>query len=208
MRDVASQGRTVLYVSHNLATVRELCRTGMVIDAGRLVFHGPAVEALAHYAGIRRAAPDSTSSTGWRDVRVDRREGGPAAPVGPGRSFEVEADLDLRHAFRGGQIYCIVTDCSGQQVVHRRIHTRELGGTRLDEGRYRVRVKLPALWLAPGVYTVYFKFLGDTAGDRGRYCSERAMIDVAGSAEGNSHALLAPEVAWSLQRAEAAETMQ
>jgi len=208
MRDVASQGRTVLFVSHNLATVRELCRTGMVIDAGKLAFHGPVVGALAHYAGIGRAAPAATSSTGWRDVRIDRRDCGLPAEVGPGRGFEVEADLELRHAFQGGQIYCIVTDSSGQQVVHRRVHTRDLGGLRLDKGCYRVRVKLPALWLAPGVYTAHFKFLGDGAGDTGRYCSERAMIDVAGNAEGNSRALLAPEALWSLQRAGAAETVR
>ncbi len=50
MQDVASGGgRTVLFVSHNMAAVRALCRSGVVLDKGKVSFTGTADEAINHY---------------------------------------------------------------------------------------------------------------------------------------------------------------
>jgi lipopolysaccharide transport system ATP-binding protein len=44
-----SDGRTVLYVSHQLATVEHLCPRSLLIADGRLEFDGPTGETMAHY---------------------------------------------------------------------------------------------------------------------------------------------------------------
>ena len=49
MKDVSSQGRTVLFVSHNMSAIRALCKTGIVLKAGQLARHAPAQEAIAEY---------------------------------------------------------------------------------------------------------------------------------------------------------------
>jgi lipopolysaccharide transport system ATP-binding protein len=49
MSEVSRQGRTVLFVSHNMAAVDELCRRGLVLDSGRLVFEGSAKDAIRYY---------------------------------------------------------------------------------------------------------------------------------------------------------------
>ncbi len=49
MGDVSRGGRTVLFVSHNMAAVEHLCRTGLVLERGRLAFQGSAKEAVEHY---------------------------------------------------------------------------------------------------------------------------------------------------------------
>jgi lipopolysaccharide transport system ATP-binding protein len=49
MGEVAKQGRTVLFVSHNMAAVQNLCTTGIVLLAGELVYQGTALEASEHY---------------------------------------------------------------------------------------------------------------------------------------------------------------
>jgi lipopolysaccharide transport system ATP-binding protein len=50
MQDVASQeGRTVLFVSHNMAAVSSLTRQVVVLDAGRIKFQGPTEQGLMHY---------------------------------------------------------------------------------------------------------------------------------------------------------------
>ncbi|HMV50658.1 MAG TPA: ABC transporter ATP-binding protein, partial [Blastocatellia bacterium] len=40
MSEVAKAGRTVLFVSHNLAAIRALCRTGLLLEAGKIKAHG------------------------------------------------------------------------------------------------------------------------------------------------------------------------
>ncbi|MGN0776118.1 MAG: polysaccharide ABC transporter ATP-binding protein [Candidatus Ventricola sp.] len=50
MRDAAKQeGRTVLYVSHNMNTIRQLCDRCVVLDKGRVVFEGDVEEAIGVY---------------------------------------------------------------------------------------------------------------------------------------------------------------
>lgn len=53
MKDVSQgQGRTVLFVSHNMASIRNLCNTGVVLDKGRMVYEGTAVDAISYYKSI------------------------------------------------------------------------------------------------------------------------------------------------------------
>lgn len=50
MQDVASgEGRTVLFVSHNMGAVRNLCKSGIVLKNGTVDFSGTADEAVNHY---------------------------------------------------------------------------------------------------------------------------------------------------------------
>lgn len=50
MQDVANgEGRTVLFVSHNMAAVRSLCKSGIVLDKGKMSFIGSAYEAIDKY---------------------------------------------------------------------------------------------------------------------------------------------------------------
>ena len=50
MKDVSQgEGRTVLFVSHNMGAVRNLCKRGVVLEKGQLVYDGTAVDAIAHY---------------------------------------------------------------------------------------------------------------------------------------------------------------
>ncbi|MHB9036640.1 MAG: ABC transporter ATP-binding protein [Armatimonadota bacterium] len=50
MEQVTSGGCTVLYVSHNLNTVRQLCTKAIVLEGGVKTFHGDVSEAIAHYS--------------------------------------------------------------------------------------------------------------------------------------------------------------
>jgi len=50
MGDVAeNEGKTVLYVSHNMATIRNLCTRCIVLDKGRLIYDGDVETAIAKY---------------------------------------------------------------------------------------------------------------------------------------------------------------
>ena len=54
MRDAAkTEGRTVLYVSHNMNTIRQLCDRCVVLDKGKIVFDGEVEDAIGIYLGIK-----------------------------------------------------------------------------------------------------------------------------------------------------------
>jgi len=43
------EGRTVLFVSHSMASVKKLCNKGIVLNQGKSVFNGDVVEAINYY---------------------------------------------------------------------------------------------------------------------------------------------------------------
>lgn len=52
MNDVSKKdGRTILYVSHNMSTIRQLCTRCIVLDHGKLIFDGDVDEAISIYMG-------------------------------------------------------------------------------------------------------------------------------------------------------------
>lgn len=53
MRDVSNEeGRTILYVSHNMNTIKQLCDRVIVLDHGTVVFDGDVDEGINHYLGV------------------------------------------------------------------------------------------------------------------------------------------------------------
>ena len=56
MRDAAKkEGRTVLYVSHNMNTIRQLCDRCIVLEKGKVVFEGGVEESINHYMNTTKA---------------------------------------------------------------------------------------------------------------------------------------------------------
>ena len=51
MGDVASTGRTIVFVSHQMNQIRRLCRRAVWIDGGEIRQDGPAQEVVSKYEG-------------------------------------------------------------------------------------------------------------------------------------------------------------
>ncbi len=49
MKEVASEGRTVLFVSHNMTSIRNLCEKGVVLESGKVIFSGSSIDAISYY---------------------------------------------------------------------------------------------------------------------------------------------------------------
>ena len=52
MGSEASEGKTVLYVSHNMATIRRLCSRCVVLDKGKIIFDGDVEKAISKYLDV------------------------------------------------------------------------------------------------------------------------------------------------------------
>src|ERR1019366_3244097 len=73
MNELSPVGRTVLFVSHNVAAVENLCRHGIVLDEGRLVFEGTSKDAVRHYLDSISGARDCTQHVIDLTAASDRR---------------------------------------------------------------------------------------------------------------------------------------
>jgi lipopolysaccharide transport system ATP-binding protein len=71
MSEVAEQGRTVLFVTHNMGAVSTLCRKGLLIQQGRLMNHGDATTVVQQYLAL---GLDDRSGT--RELKYAHRAAG------------------------------------------------------------------------------------------------------------------------------------
>jgi lipopolysaccharide transport system ATP-binding protein len=64
MKDVAGQGRTVIFVSHNMAAVQNLCSSALMLKNGTISLKGSVTDVTSHYliAGV-----ESTGYREWND---------------------------------------------------------------------------------------------------------------------------------------------
>ncbi|MDO4629117.1 MAG: ABC transporter ATP-binding protein [Planctomycetia bacterium] len=52
MNEVANSGRTVLFVSHNISAIRQLCHRSILLDHGKTLADGPTDEVIKQYLGM------------------------------------------------------------------------------------------------------------------------------------------------------------
>jgi lipopolysaccharide transport system ATP-binding protein len=64
MEDINTTGRTVVFVSHQLQSVAQLCDRVILMDEGRIVLDGPSSEVVAQYL---QSATGTSSSQSWSD---------------------------------------------------------------------------------------------------------------------------------------------
>ena len=101
MDEVAKQGRTVIFVSHNLALIQALCQRGLLLENGRVVVDAPAGEAIDRYLrGLEQAASvdllerTDRDTRGWdeslvRAIEIRDADGGESHAVVAGRPLRI-----------------------------------------------------------------------------------------------------------------------
>ncbi len=207
MESVAAEGRTVLFVSHNLGALKELCQTALLLEGGTVAHRGPVVEALARYTGAFGAPPDSTASRGtmWSGLRISGRNGDVFKPILSGEPFAADVDLRVEGDYSNARLYCLIDNSAGDHLLHHFIGENEVSPKGLTAGRYRVRVHFPPLWVIPDVYTLSFKlFARNRSGREETHFSERLLLNVTDDTEqsvGRVKAILIPPLQWELSLA-------
>lgn len=159
MDEVARSGRTVLFVSHNMTAVENLCPRSIWLSDGKLVGSGDSSTVIESYltAGSRGqseyVAPQRERSTPvyFTHARLIDGTGRLASAVPMGGSLTVELGFDARETIKSPAFSVRLTTLSNDSLVAWR--TRETAGELPPlEGRGMVRLHVENLNLLPGRY--------------------------------------------------------
>jgi len=159
MGDVASGGRTIVFVSHQMNQIRRLCERVMWIDAGQLRMDGTAEGVIGEYEQSaitvlppeRKELPshDSLWFSGW-DV-VDPR-GTESNIVSDGsKPVSIRVRLHSRQPIRRGLVTALIYDGRGLLISG-----WSFDRFQLTPGDHDVFLTFPNLPLRPGAYSIYF----------------------------------------------------
>ncbi|HUW95327.1 MAG TPA: ABC transporter ATP-binding protein [Anaerolineae bacterium] len=164
MGDVAHEGRTVLFVSHNMAAVSGLCERAMWIDDGKIVDIGPTDAVVREYLRVPAAATGTWTNVSSFDTAGDIRlqtaaivteSGTQAGVVGFDEDFAVEILYEVQRRIPSWSLVFRITDSSGTAIFTSWDTDSEPGRQKpLDAGVYRAICRVPGRLVRPGIYSV------------------------------------------------------
>lgn len=159
MEDVATkEGRTVLFVSHNMSAILKLCRQAIWLDAGRLVSHGDVFSVHSQYLAALQNAPmqkanHEGSRTGFLDAWVEDREGVRVSTVDGDYPHKVVVELEVACAAPVNVGFSLINS-NEIAVCSTCLWDGDRLGTHLSPGRHEIRFDLPANLLPNDEYRV------------------------------------------------------
>lgn len=207
MGDVASQGRTVLFVSHNMAAVQTLCRRGILLREGQMAGQGSPAEMIAEYLESL-TVKDQISE--WTSP-----ESAPGNDVLRIKSIKVGTDDDQKDRLIGMQdsinVETAFWSVSPSSTVHITYHllneqgvvvlTTGTDSAKYNPGVYRSSFQIPGGLLNSGIY--HLKLLIVENGSRVTYTNNGIasfnVVDLSpksGSFIGREPGVVQPLLQW------------
>jgi lipopolysaccharide transport system ATP-binding protein len=161
MSDAAKEGRTVVFVSHNMGAVNRLCSHCMWLDGGSV--HADGVTSGIVNLYIREGIEGAAAEKRWtadqrpgddvarlRAVRICQPSGVPCAAVDITRPFDIEVETEHIRTVPEVAIGLMVTSVSGDVVLHTSDQMKGLSPH--GPGVWISRCQLPAYTLNAGMY--------------------------------------------------------
>ena len=179
MKDVSEgQGRTVLFVSHNINMINRLCKKGLLLEHGTVKFSGNINDTLETYLNT------STSGTvGHYNGLNDDKEGDMKimdaslisqnqiieTPIDVKSELFLEYTLQLSKDIKLPQINFIIKNMYDEAVffVDRKDDLEAYGS--LEKGTYKFKIDIPNPLLKPGQYTITIGNVNHDNGNANHY---------------------------------------
>lgn len=222
VREVSGQGRTVLFVSHNMETVQSLCTKAMLLQSGRGGELRDTASVVHDYVRLVRGGAtqpcwEASAAGGIGDerarlVRAAVTDAGGAVAAGLVEYADpvwFEMDLETRGAdavYNAGMALYDDEERLLYQSFHLDLDAQ--AARPLADGRTRLRVRIPVELLQPGQYRVRPMLLGPNHESLVGTSDADPQIyfDLQGRISGSPHWInrrpgaLAPRLAWQLSR--------
>lgn len=134
--EVAKGGRTVVFVSHNMAAIERLCTRGLYLDKGVGLSTGSVREAIGLYLG------DSCNEINWDNEIISK-----ASIRQNGEQIEIEAEYRFKDHLEIPCLGFVISDYLGNPIcgTNPLIDTVPLPSTPTNAGRIRIIMEYPKL---------------------------------------------------------------
>lgn len=196
MGDVAQQGRTVLFVSHNMSAILRLTQEAIVLNKGQLIMRGPTQEAVDYYlsfgqsqAGERTWGAEEIPAASMPftpiSLKVKERSGKVVDTVRSTEPVTLEFEYKLDSAITGLRVGLYVSTMRGEYVFASFDTDNPALYEKFDSrtaGHYISRAELPADIFNEGRYTVGVN--ASSFGVKRYFMDENALafnVDISGA---------------------------
>jgi lipopolysaccharide transport system ATP-binding protein len=204
MDSVAREGRTIVFVSHNMGAVRSLCTRGVVLNGGEVYSSGDISSSIEDYyklaANIEAERETSIPSKGFGFGPVELTSHN-TSTIDKADPFELVVPLHFASPSAGFTMFFTLDDMHQRRVATMRWDSNELSDSSTWHGSYKLNVRVPTLYLEPGLYSVGFKLLMWSGDGSHRHVANTLHLDVGGDSNGYN-SVVGPPKQWTLETIE------
>jgi lipopolysaccharide transport system ATP-binding protein len=161
MDEVARGGRTILFVSHNMAVMRQLCNKGLLMNRGRVLKAGSISEVVDTYlaAGVeheghwrREKAAPNTDKICIEEASIFNSAGVTSGHLDCTEDFTIEIKTRAGGTFGKAQIALSILNKEGVIILTTCNNDNAREYEPIGAGKHTYRVKIPGNFLAPDTY--------------------------------------------------------
>jgi lipopolysaccharide transport system ATP-binding protein len=163
MGDVAKQGRTILFVSHNMAAIQSLCKSALLLFDGKVVEQGEVPHVVSSYldrtasvtaeAVATRTDREGTGDLRFTKLRIIGPDGKTTSTIPCGGPVSFDLAYETRRPITSPIIFLGIYDLSGTQLINFNSMMTRLESARTEAtGQFVCHV--PELPLPAGEYRV------------------------------------------------------
>ncbi len=163
MGDVAQEGRTVLFVSHNMGAITRLCSRALLIDQGSMVQDGSAEQVVSHYLAMNR---NENGRVSWKngianpnvheiaitEVALVNAENQIVSFVDTCQSIFLEIRYRITTTLEDARIGFRLTSTDGTPILEAYDIDDAIPSRVRTPGNYAVKCEIPGRILRPGTY--------------------------------------------------------
>lgn len=168
MQDISKgEGRTVLFVSHNMAAVKSLCTKGIVLENGSVVFKGNSEEAVNYYLDnayrvaskpvIEREDRKGNKKLLVKDIYIETIEGTKVGEVHSGEEYYINIGYEKTKPIDPKQLTIVLQFKNDNDELVTTIATDELGVVFSDIPEIgKIQIHIPKLQFREGNYSLSY----------------------------------------------------
>ncbi len=157
------ENRTVLYVSHNISTVRSLCTKCLVLDHGKVSYLGDVETGISMYLGLLNEESKNEFDLSKKPRRIDTAM---TSGVRMQHAALIGRDKNIYKTGEAVELKIFITSESNREAVHVGITNMYVDGTRiggttsnlfdLKKGENEILISIPTDAIPDGVYSFEF----------------------------------------------------
>lgn len=151
MQDISKgEGRTVLFVSHNMVAVRNLCTRAIVLEQGKVVFEGTTEDSIDYYINNKNDKISKEFINLNLNKEVGIKEFKISSIIKTGSSFEFEIVI---YTNIKALVELAITFCTNESQPIYQIYSGHVGDSfKIESGENIIRVRVDSLPLIHGIY--------------------------------------------------------
>lgn len=162
IEDVAQEGRTVLFVSHNMNAVSALSKVGTVLDYGKIIMHGSIIEAVRTYNNqmeqdIKTSWEGEVADENIRLLKTWVKSSDPIYGFHTSAELEIGIEIDILKPVDGLILGFTLWSEYGYELAYVLFDDLESSLPEIiHEGKMVKKFKIPKNMLASGTYKIIF----------------------------------------------------